>query len=109
MQPVLLADLAAGAARASTPPAVPLGDVSVSGVTLDSRSVRPGDLYAALAGFNVHGAAFAAAAVASGATAVLTDAAGEAGSVWERMFFYYQFRREEFLRHYHARSNVEID
>lgn len=33
--------------------------------------------------------------------------AGEAGSLWERMFFYYNFRREEFLQHYHKRSNVE--
>jgi transposase len=32
---------------------------------------------------------------------------GEAGSVWERMFHYYSFHREAFLRHYHARSNVE--
>lgn len=33
--------------------------------------------------------------------------AGEPGSIWERMFHFYQFRREEFLRHYHQRSNVE--
>lgn len=32
---------------------------------------------------------------------------GEAGSLWEKMFFYYQFRREEFLQHYHQRSNAE--
>ena len=32
---------------------------------------------------------------------------GEAGSTWERLFFYYQFRREEFLKRYHQRSNVE--
>ena len=32
---------------------------------------------------------------------------GEAGTRWERMFLYYQFRREEFLKHYHARSNAE--
>jgi transposase len=32
---------------------------------------------------------------------------GEVGSVWERMFHYYNFRREEFLRHYHQRSNAE--
>ena len=32
---------------------------------------------------------------------------GEAGSLWERMYFYYQFRREEFLKHYHQRSNAE--
>jgi transposase len=27
--------------------------------------------------------------------------------LWSRMFFYYNFKREEFLRHYHKRSNVE--
>ena len=48
----------------------------VSGVTLDSRSVAPGDLYAALPGAITHGARFAAQAVAAGATAVLTDPAG---------------------------------
>jgi hypothetical protein len=32
---------------------------------------------------------------------------GEAGSLWEKMYLYYAFRREEFLTHYHQRSNVE--
>jgi transposase len=32
---------------------------------------------------------------------------GEAGSLWERMYFYYQFRRADFLKHYHQRSNAE--
>ncbi len=32
---------------------------------------------------------------------------GEAGSQWEKMFLYYNFRREDFLRHYHLRSNAE--
>ena len=32
---------------------------------------------------------------------------GEAGSLWERMFHYYQFRREDFLKHYHQWSNAE--
>ncbi len=50
----------------------------LSGVTLDSRSVRPGDLYAALPGTRVHGAAFCADAVAAGAVAVLTDPDGRA-------------------------------
>jgi UDP-N-acetylmuramoyl-L-alanyl-D-glutamate--2,6-diaminopimelate ligase len=52
--------------------------VRVTGCTHDSRAVRPGDLYAALPGAHVHGASFAADAVASGAVAVLTDAAGAA-------------------------------
>ena len=50
--------------------------IAVTGVTLDSRAVRPGDLYAALPGSHAHGADFAAQAVAAGAVAVLTDAAG---------------------------------
>jgi transposase len=32
---------------------------------------------------------------------------GEAGSIWEKMFLYYNYRREEFLQHYHQRSNAE--
>lgn len=48
----------------------------VTGVSLDSRAVLPGDLYAALPGFNVHGARFASDAIAAGAVAVLTDPAG---------------------------------
>ena len=50
----------------------------VTGVTLDSRAIRPGDLYAALPGANVHGARFAGAAVGLGAVAVLTDPQGAA-------------------------------
>jgi UDP-N-acetylmuramoyl-L-alanyl-D-glutamate--2,6-diaminopimelate ligase len=48
----------------------------VRGVTLDSRAVRPSDLYAALPGSRAHGADFVAAALAAGAVAVLTDEAG---------------------------------
>ena len=32
---------------------------------------------------------------------------GEEGTLWNKMFGYYQFRRDEFLGHYHLRSNVE--
>lgn len=52
------------------------GDVAVTGVTHDSRQVRPGDLYVALPGAVTHGAKFAAQAVAEGARAILTDPAG---------------------------------
>ena len=54
------------------------GEVLLRGVTLDSRSVSNGDLYAALPGANVHGASFAGSAAAAGAVAILTDDAGEA-------------------------------
>jgi len=65
------------------PRAAPAAGDVVSGVTLDSRAVRPGDLYVALPGQARHGAEFAAVAVRAGAAAVLTDPAGVArvGSV----------------------------
>ncbi|MDX3381256.1 UDP-N-acetylmuramoyl-L-alanyl-D-glutamate--2,6-diaminopimelate ligase [Streptomyces niveiscabiei] len=48
----------------------------VTGITHDSRAVRPGDLYVARAGERTHGADFVAQAAAQGAAAVLTDPAG---------------------------------
>lgn len=58
--------------------ALPAGadTVPVTGLGLDSRTVRPGDLYAALAGGRTHGARFTGAAVGRGAVAVLTDTEG---------------------------------
>jgi UDP-N-acetylmuramoyl-L-alanyl-D-glutamate--2,6-diaminopimelate ligase len=50
--------------------------VSVTGVTISSLRVQPGDLYVAPAGARAHGATFAPRAVAEGAVAVLTDPAG---------------------------------
>jgi UDP-N-acetylmuramoyl-L-alanyl-D-glutamate--2,6-diaminopimelate ligase len=52
--------------------------VPVTGVTLDSRRVEPGDLYAALPGTHAHGIDFVEQAAAAGAVAVLTDEAGAA-------------------------------
>lgn len=54
--------------------------VYVTGFTHDSRSVLPGDLYAAMAGATVHGAEFAAQAAEHGAVAILTDPEGRARS-----------------------------
>lgn len=54
------------------------GDLSVivSGLSLSTERICPGDLYAALPGARAHGADFAARALAAGAVAVLTDPAG---------------------------------
>jgi UDP-N-acetylmuramoyl-L-alanyl-D-glutamate--2,6-diaminopimelate ligase len=51
-------------------------DGQVTGVSLSSQDVVPGDLYAALPGANAHGARYAAGAREAGAVAVLTDEAG---------------------------------
>jgi UDP-N-acetylmuramoyl-L-alanyl-D-glutamate--2,6-diaminopimelate ligase len=78
--------------RPSSPPQVSLADVAgcaqtsaapadaatvVTGIALSTQSVQAGDLFVALPGKNGHGAQYAVQAVAAGAVAVLTDAAGE--------------------------------
>ena len=74
-----LADLAAWLDAASAGTLRTRGDLAgagVTGVSLSSQRIRPGDLYAALPGARAHGVDFAGAAVAAGAVAVLTDPAG---------------------------------
>ncbi len=50
--------------------------VDLTGVTLSTGDLRPGDLFVGLQGAHRHGAEFAADAAAAGAVALLTDAAG---------------------------------
>jgi UDP-N-acetylmuramoyl-L-alanyl-D-glutamate--2,6-diaminopimelate ligase len=50
------------------------GDIMVSGLTQDSRAVRTGDAFVALAGAQHHGIEFAPAAVTHGAAAILAEA-----------------------------------
>jgi UDP-N-acetylmuramoyl-L-alanyl-D-glutamate--2,6-diaminopimelate ligase len=57
-------------------PAPSAGDIIVTGASVDSLNVAPGDLFGAFPGFKRHGAVFAADAVAAGAVAILTDAGG---------------------------------
>ena len=64
------------AARLGLPEDPQRSGVELSGVALDSRSVHPGDLYAALPGSRAHGADFCAQARSAGAVAVLTDDTG---------------------------------
>lgn len=53
-------------------------DVAVTGISLSTQRIVPGDLYAATPGTRAHGADFAEQALAAGAVAVLTDADGAA-------------------------------
>jgi UDP-N-acetylmuramoyl-L-alanyl-D-glutamate--2,6-diaminopimelate ligase len=53
--------------------------IEVTGVTLSTSDVRPGDLYVGIRGANSHGASYAPQAKAAGAVALLTDAEGAAG------------------------------
>ncbi|HIW47187.1 MAG TPA: UDP-N-acetylmuramoyl-L-alanyl-D-glutamate--2,6-diaminopimelate ligase [Candidatus Yaniella excrementigallinarum] len=51
-------------------------EISVTGISMNSKVVQPGDLYAAVAGSQHHGADYIDQAIAAGAVAVLTDAVG---------------------------------
>ena len=48
----------------------------VTGISLDSRDVNPGDMFAAITGHKSHGLQFVAEAIERGAVAILTDTAG---------------------------------
>jgi UDP-N-acetylmuramoyl-L-alanyl-D-glutamate--2,6-diaminopimelate ligase len=71
VRPVPLADVAAHLG-VDAPPV----EAAATGITHDSRAVRPGDVYAALPGARFHGADFAYQAASLGAVAILTDAGG---------------------------------
>ncbi len=53
-----------------------LAGVEITGISINSEEVEPGDLYVGVPGARSHGGAFAARAAERGAVAVLTDAAG---------------------------------
>ena len=53
-------------------------ELQVEGINADSRAVRPGEVFFALPGTQVHGNAFVAQAAARGAVAVVSDRAPEA-------------------------------
>ncbi|RAP59521.1 UDP-N-acetylmuramoyl-L-alanyl-D-glutamate--2,6-diaminopimelate ligase [Oleiagrimonas sp. MCCC 1A03011] len=63
-----LHDLLAGVADAPAN-----GDIAVTGLQIDSRRVRAGDAFVALAGQHAHGITFAPAAVAQGASVILAE------------------------------------
>src|SRR2546422_204898 len=54
--------------------------VVVTGLAADSRAVKPGDLFFALAGSKTDGARFIDSAIASGAVAIASDHAPQGGS-----------------------------
>lgn len=68
-----LAELAALAGAIIDPTAQ---NLEVTGISLSTTRIEAGDVYAALPGTRVHGARYAADAVAAGARAILTDAEG---------------------------------
>ena len=65
-----LAELLAGIVPV---PAGPLGEIGIGGISVDSRSVRPGDLFVAVPGARVDGHAYLADVARAGAAAALVE------------------------------------
>ena len=87
MRPERVHPVTLGEAEAALPPGAPsiqpapgtgtdAWGTELTGVSINSRQILPGDLYLALPGARHHGAAFAGDAADAGAVAVLTDASG---------------------------------
>ncbi len=68
-----LSDLLAGLASPQAVLATGRGDGEVTGLTADSRTVRPGSLFFAMTGSRMDGAAFIPQALRAGALAVVAD------------------------------------
>ncbi|HEY7815240.1 MAG TPA: Mur ligase domain-containing protein, partial [Nakamurella sp.] len=75
---VPLSRLAAAVVAEPSPSSADRAALQITGITLHSDDVRPGDVFAAVPGSAAHGASFADDAIARGAVAVLTDPAGAA-------------------------------
>ena len=65
-----LAELLAGIVPV---PSGPLGEIGIGGISVDSRSVRPGDLFVAVPGARADGHAYLADAARAGAAAALVE------------------------------------
>ncbi|RDG39271.1 UDP-N-acetylmuramoyl-L-alanyl-D-glutamate--2,6-diaminopimelate ligase [Streptomyces corynorhini] len=76
VRPIPLTELAALLGAETPAPGEVRDPGEATGITHDSRAVRPGDVYAALPGARLHGADFAGQAADLGAAAILTDPAG---------------------------------
>ena len=61
------------------PEAGPLPDLEVTGISIDSRAVHPGDVFFALAGQQTDGRRYVQQAVARGACVIVSDGPVEAG------------------------------
>jgi len=62
-----------------------ISDMDISGLALDSRSVRPGNLFIAVAGSNQHGLVHADEVINKGARAILFDPAGDGSRLAEKL------------------------
>lgn len=71
VQPVQLEQFAAHFGLAK-----PSSNVALTGISMNTADLRPGDLFVAMPGKKTHGANFAAKAIELGAVAMVTDSAG---------------------------------
>jgi len=85
---------------ADSPQFSPLVRDTAEGFTVEEVSADKA--YASVENFET-----VAACGGTGFIAFKSNHTGNAGGLFAKMFHYFQYRREEFLQHYHRRSNVE--
>src|SRR5205823_14457951 len=76
-------------------------------VTTTARSFKVSEVSADKAYLSVENVETVAALDGTAFIPPKSNTTGAAGGLFEKMYHYYQFNREEFLRHYHKRSLVE--
>ena len=64
-------DLVAASAGEATGRSVPKADASITGISIDSRTIRPGEIFVAIKGDRLDGHDFVAKALANGALAAI--------------------------------------
>jgi transposase len=85
---------------ADSPQFIPLLKETATGFTIGEMSADKA--YGSLANFEA-----VAKCGGTGFIAFKENATGAAGGHFEKAFHYFSFKREEYLKHYHKRSNVE--
>lgn len=73
VEPVRLAEFAS---HFNLPAVGAVDQVKLTGISMNTGDLRPGDLFVAMPGKKTHGANFVAKAMEQGAVAIVTDAAG---------------------------------
>ena len=79
--------------------------VANNGFTIDEVSADKG--YSSIANYNAVQEVGGTAYIPFKSNTTGTVQSGSKGRLWRKMFNYFTFNREEFMQHYHLRSNIE--
>lgn len=91
---------------ADSPQFIPLVEETASiGFVMDEISADKA--YNSIDNYNAAQAVYAAAFIPYRSNTTVLSNTGSRARLWRRMFHYFQLNQDEFMQHYHLRSNVE--